>query len=119
MVRCGDRAGFMVKALLFQCLNNAAAILGDGTELDLAIRKGCGFPLGPLALLDLIGLDVAQPILRNLRSAFHDRCSLSPPNSIVWSLPATWDAMPGEASTPTSSTGRLTDRSDLPGSEWI
>jgi 3-hydroxybutyryl-CoA dehydrogenase len=75
VVWCADRAGFVVNALLFPYLNSAAAMLGDGVagaeDLDLAMRRGCGFPMGPLALLDLVGLDVAQAILRNLRSAVH------------------------------------------------
>ena len=69
-VRCKDRAGFIVNALLFPYLNAAVALLesGDATreDIDAAMRGGCGFPMGPLQLLDLIGLDTSLAILERL-----------------------------------------------------
>ncbi|GAB7043520.1 MULTISPECIES: 3-hydroxyacyl-CoA dehydrogenase NAD-binding domain-containing protein [Catenuloplanes] len=63
----GDRAGFIANALLFGYLNHAVTLYGNGyvsrADLDTAMRVGCGLPMGPLALLDLIGLDVAAEIL--------------------------------------------------------
>lgn len=64
---CGDRAGFIANALLFGYLNNAVRMLeanyASREDIDAAMRFGCGHPMGPLALLDLIGLDSAYEIL--------------------------------------------------------
>ncbi|MGI5147801.1 3-hydroxyacyl-CoA dehydrogenase family protein [Plantactinospora sp. CA-294935] len=66
-VTIGDRAGFIANALLFGYLNQAVAMVESGyasrAEIDAAMRLGCGLPMGPLALLDLIGLDTAYEIL--------------------------------------------------------
>jgi 3-hydroxybutyryl-CoA dehydrogenase len=55
----GDRAGFIANALLFGYLNHAARMYeqryATREDLDAAMRHGCGYPMGPLALLDLIG----------------------------------------------------------------
>ncbi|MFI6096870.1 3-hydroxyacyl-CoA dehydrogenase family protein [Lentzea sp. NPDC051213] len=63
----GDRAGFIANALLFPYLNHAVKMLeskyATREDLDAAMRYGCGYPMGPLALLDLIGLDTAYEIL--------------------------------------------------------
>src|SRR5690606_22853308 len=66
-VTIGDRAGFIANALLFGYLNQAIAMydarLASREDLDTAMRLGAGLPMGPLTLLDLIGLDTAQEIL--------------------------------------------------------
>jgi 3-hydroxybutyryl-CoA dehydrogenase len=66
-VTINDRAGFIANALLFGYLNQAVAMFearyATREELDAAMRLGCGLPMGPLALLDLIGLDTAYEIL--------------------------------------------------------
>ncbi|HVF03953.1 MAG TPA: 3-hydroxybutyryl-CoA dehydrogenase [Frankiaceae bacterium] len=66
-VTAGDRAGFIANALLFGYLNNAVRMLesryATAEDIDAAMRFGCGHPMGPLALLDLIGLDSAYEIL--------------------------------------------------------
>ena len=66
-VTVGDRAGFIANALLFPYLNNAVRMLegryATREDIDAAMRFGCGHPMGPLALLDLIGLDSAYEIL--------------------------------------------------------
>lgn len=71
-----DRAGFIVNALLFPYLNNAARMLENGTasrdDIDAAMKGGCGFPMGPLALLDLVGLDTSVSILDALYAEFGD-----------------------------------------------
>src|SRR5437588_7950089 len=63
----GDRAGFIANALLFGYLNHAVGMYeqryATREDLDAAMRFGCGYPMGPLQLLDLIGLDTAQEIL--------------------------------------------------------
>jgi 3-hydroxybutyryl-CoA dehydrogenase len=69
-VEVKDRAGFIVNALLFPYLNNAARMLDAGVasrdDIDAAMKGGCGFPMGPLALLDLVGLDTSIAILEVL-----------------------------------------------------
>jgi len=71
-----DRAGFVVNALLFPYLNNAVRMLENGTasrdDIDTAMRGGCNFPMGPLALLDLVGLDTSVAILEALYKEFGD-----------------------------------------------
>jgi 3-hydroxybutyryl-CoA dehydrogenase len=75
-VEVKDRAGFIVNALLFPYLNNAARMLDDGVasrdDIDAAMKGGCGFPMGPLALLDLVGLDTSVAILEVLHRELGD-----------------------------------------------
>jgi len=75
-VEVKDRAGFIVNALLFPYLNNAVRMLENGTasrdDIDAAMRGGCNFPMGPLALLDLVGLDTSVAILDALYDEFRD-----------------------------------------------
>lgn len=75
-VQVKDRAGFIVNALLFPYLNNAVRMLENGTasadDIDAAMKNGCGFPMGPLALLDLVGLDTSLAILEALYGEFAD-----------------------------------------------
>ena len=71
-----DRAGFIVNALLFPYLNNAIRMSEYGTasmeSIDIAMQGGCGFPMGPFALLDLVGLDTSLAILDALYDEFRD-----------------------------------------------
>jgi 3-hydroxybutyryl-CoA dehydrogenase len=71
-----DRAGFIVNALLFPYLNNAVRLLENRTasrdDIDTAMKGGCNFPMGPLALLDLVGLDTSLAILDALYEEFRD-----------------------------------------------
>lgn len=66
-VEVKDRAGFVVNALLFPYLNDAVRLLEQGIAtkegIDTAMKGGCGFPMGPFALLDLVGLDTSVAIL--------------------------------------------------------
>ena len=75
-VEVKDRAGFIVNALLFPYLNNAVRMLENGTasrdDIDTAMKGGCNFPMGPLALLDLVGLDTSLAILDALYGEFRD-----------------------------------------------
>ncbi len=75
-VEVQDRAGFIVNALLFPYLNNAVRMLENGTasaeDIDAAMQGGCNFPMGPLALLDLVGLDTSVAILDALYDEFRD-----------------------------------------------
>src|SRR6059058_5095752 len=71
-----DRAGFIVNALLFPYLNNAVRMLESGVaskeDIDEAMKGGCNFPMGPFALLDLVGLDTSLAILDALYDEFRD-----------------------------------------------
>ena len=62
-VEVKDQAGFIVNALLFPYLNNAVRLYEQGVatvdDIDTAMKGGCGFPMGPFALLDLVGLDTS------------------------------------------------------------
>src|SRR4051812_3133052 len=76
-VICGDRAGFIANTLLFGYLNHAASMyeakFASREDIDAAMRFGCGYPMGPLALLDLIGLDTAYEILDTMYKQGRDR----------------------------------------------
>ncbi len=71
-----DQAGFIVNALLFPYLNNAVRLFDAGVatrdDIDAAMRDGCSFPMGPLQLLDLVGLDTSLAILDALYAEFSD-----------------------------------------------
>jgi 3-hydroxybutyryl-CoA dehydrogenase len=75
-VEVKDQAGFVVNALLFPYLNNAVRLLEQGVAdkegIDAAMKGGCGFPMGPFALLDLVGLDTSLAILDALYTEFRD-----------------------------------------------
>jgi 3-hydroxybutyryl-CoA dehydrogenase len=75
-VEVKDQAGFIVNALLFPYLNNAVRLLEQGVatreDIDTAMKGGCGFPMGPFALLDLVGLDTSLAILDALYGEFRD-----------------------------------------------
>jgi 3-hydroxybutyryl-CoA dehydrogenase len=89
-VECGkspvtvkDEAGFVVNALLFPFLNSAVRMLEGGVasmeDIDAAMRGGCGFPMGPFQLLDLVGLDTSVAILNALYQERRDpACAASP-----------------------------------------
>ena len=71
-----DQAGFIVNALLFPYLNNAVRLLERGVAtkegIDAAMKGGCGFPMGPFALLDLVGIDTSIAILEALYAEYGD-----------------------------------------------
>ena len=76
-VVCGDKAGFIANTLLFGYLNHAASMFearyATREDIDAGMRFGCGYPMGPLALLDLIGLDTAYEILETMYRQGRDR----------------------------------------------
>ncbi|MET9560020.1 3-hydroxyacyl-CoA dehydrogenase family protein [Streptomyces tauricus] len=76
-VAVGDRPGFVADGLLFGYLNQAAAMYeakyASREDIDAAMRLGCGLPMGPLALLDLIGVDTARTVLEAMYAESHDR----------------------------------------------
>jgi len=75
-VEVKDQAGFIVNALLFPYLNNAVRLLEQAVatrdDIDTAMKGGCGFPMGPFALLDLVGLDTSLAILDALYDEYRD-----------------------------------------------
>ncbi|MDU0290003.1 3-hydroxybutyryl-CoA dehydrogenase [Saccharothrix longispora] len=75
-VHCGDRAGFIVNALLFPYLNDAVKMLeahyASADDIDEAMKVGCSLPMGPFELLDVVGLDVSLAIERTLYLEFRE-----------------------------------------------
>ncbi len=75
-VHCGDRAGFIVNALLFPYLNDAVKMLeahyASADDIDTAMKVGCSLPMGPFELLDVVGLDVSLAIERTLFNEFRE-----------------------------------------------
>jgi 3-hydroxybutyryl-CoA dehydrogenase len=65
-----DAPGFIVNRILFPMINEAAFALQEGVAsaegIDAAMKGGCNHPMGPLALADLVGLDVVYAILDSL-----------------------------------------------------
>jgi 3-hydroxybutyryl-CoA dehydrogenase len=75
-VLCGDRAGFIVNALLFPYLNDAVKMLEEGyatvVDIDKAMKLGASHPMGPFELMDVIGLDVTLEICKALHAEFRE-----------------------------------------------
>jgi 3-hydroxybutyryl-CoA dehydrogenase len=73
-VRSADRAGFIVNRLLVPYLNAAARLVDEGVatmeDVDAAIHLGLGHPMGPLALMDLIGIDTTVAIAEVLHREY-------------------------------------------------
>lgn len=86
----GDRAGFVVNYLLFGYLNSAMRMLEHGhvgrEDLDTAMRVGAGLPMGPLTLMDLIGLDVCDHIGEVIYT--HSRSPLHAPSAMLQQMVA-------------------------------
>lgn len=78
-----DRAGFIVNMLLIPFLNNAVRMYEEGfaskEDIDTAIQLGLGHPMGPLTLLDFIGLDTAVYVSEVLFEEFRDPDYSAPP----------------------------------------
>ena len=68
--------GFVVNRILLPMINEAFFVLAEGsasaTEIDDGMKLGCNHPIGPLALADLIGLDVVLAIMQTLHDEFAD-----------------------------------------------
>jgi 3-hydroxybutyryl-CoA dehydrogenase len=71
-----NSAGFVVNRILCPMINEAIFTLQDGLasveEIDAGMRLGCNHPIGPLALCDLVGLDVELAVMEVLYNAFND-----------------------------------------------
>lgn len=83
VVRAQDRAGFVVNALLIPYLLSAIRMVESGfasaADIDKAMMMGCAHPVGPLALVDLIGLDVVAAVAERLHAEFQDPQHATPP----------------------------------------
>ncbi len=75
-VVCDDKPGFIVNRLLIPYLNDAVFALQEGVgtpeAIDTAMKLGANMPIGPLALIDLVGLDIALAAAESLYGEFQD-----------------------------------------------
>lgn len=82
-VRTSDKTGFIVNRLLVPYLLDAVRAYEEGvgsiTDIDLAMMKGCGYPMGPFTLLDFVGLDTTYYITHVMFDEFKERRFASPP----------------------------------------
>jgi 3-hydroxybutyryl-CoA dehydrogenase len=73
-VAVNEAPGFVVNRILIPMVNEAVGILADGVatkeDIDAAMKLGANHPMGPLALADLIGLDVCLAIMEVLHAEF-------------------------------------------------
>jgi 3-hydroxybutyryl-CoA dehydrogenase len=88
-----DSPGFVVNRVLFPMINEAAFALGEGVSdahgIDECMKGGCNHPMGPLALADLVGLDVVCAILQNLHREYGNP-RYAPSLEIVKRVEAGW-----------------------------
>jgi 3-hydroxybutyryl-CoA dehydrogenase len=82
-VTARDTAGFIVNRLLIPYLLDAIRALDQGvgsiTDIDNAVKLGCGYPMGPFTLLDLIGLDTTYYIACSMFDEFRETRFAGPP----------------------------------------
>jgi 3-hydroxybutyryl-CoA dehydrogenase len=82
-VRTADKTGFIVNRLLVPYLLDAVRALEEGvgsvSDIDLAMKLGCGHPMGPLTLLDFVGLDTTYFIANIMFDEFRERRFAPPP----------------------------------------
>jgi 3-hydroxybutyryl-CoA dehydrogenase len=83
VIRSPDRAGFVVNALLVPYLVSAIRMVESGfasaQDVDRGMTLGCGYPLGPLALTDLCGLDIVKAAAESLYEEFKEPLYAPPP----------------------------------------
>ncbi len=81
-VRTSDKTGFIVNRLLVPYLLDAIRAYEEGvgsiTDIDNAMKLGCGYPMGPLTLLDFVGLDTTYYITHVMFDEFRERRFASP-----------------------------------------
>jgi 3-hydroxybutyryl-CoA dehydrogenase len=85
-VRCNDTPGFIVNRILIPLLNDCVRVLDEADvrpgEMDKAMTNGAGWPLGPCALIDLIGIDVHVHASEALHGRLGER-RVAPPERLV------------------------------------
>lgn len=83
VIRSQDRAGFIVNALLIPYLLSAIRMMESGfataDDIDAGMVEGCNHPMGPLRLVDLIGLDTTMAVAESLYAEFKEPLYASPP----------------------------------------
>jgi 3-hydroxybutyryl-CoA dehydrogenase len=83
VIRSQDRAGFIVNSLLIPYLLSAIRMLESGfataADIDMGMVEGCAHPMGPLALIDLIGLDTTMAVALSLYEEFKEPLYAPPP----------------------------------------
>jgi 3-hydroxybutyryl-CoA dehydrogenase len=82
-VQTSDRTGFIVNRLLVPYLLDAVRALEEGVasivDLDNAMKLGCGHPMGPLTLLDFVGIDTTYYIANIMFDEFREKRFAPPP----------------------------------------
>lgn len=82
-VSCRDNSGFIVNRLLVPYLLDAIRALEGGVgsteDIDKAMQLGCGYPMGPLTLLDFVGLDTTYYIANIMFEEYRERRFAPPP----------------------------------------
>jgi 3-hydroxybutyryl-CoA dehydrogenase len=82
-VRTSDKTGFIVNRLLVPYMLDAVRAYEEGVgsiqDIDLAMKLGCGYPMGPFTLLDFVGLDTTYYITHVMYDEFKERRFASPP----------------------------------------
>jgi 3-hydroxybutyryl-CoA dehydrogenase len=82
-VRASDKTGFIVNRLLVPYLLDAVRAFEEGvgsiSDIDTAMKLGCGYPMGPFTLLDFVGLDTTYYITNVMFDEFKERRFASPP----------------------------------------
>ena len=93
-VRTGDRTGFIVNRLLVPYLLDAIRVLQDGlasiVDIDNSMKLGCGYPMGPLTLLDFVGLDTTYYIANVMFEEFRE-ARFAPPALLKRMVLAGWN----------------------------
>ena len=83
VIRCEDRAGFVVNRLLVPYLLAAIQMADTGqatvADIDAGMKYGCAHPMGPLELCDLIGLDVIEAVAEVMHAEYAERLYAPPP----------------------------------------
>jgi 3-hydroxybutyryl-CoA dehydrogenase len=85
-VRCNDTPGFIVNRILIPLLNDCVRVLDEADvtpeDLDTAMTNGAGWPLGPCALVDLVGIDVHVHASEALHAQLGE-ARMAPPERLV------------------------------------
>jgi 3-hydroxybutyryl-CoA dehydrogenase len=85
-VNCNDTPGFIVNRILIPLLNDCVNVLDEAgvspEDLDTAMTNGAGWPMGPCALVDLVGIDVHVHASEALHSKLHED-RMAPPKRLV------------------------------------